>query len=468
MTKRATLAALCGVFFAVIITVICSQQHASTAEAASSYRLPPTGQDQWYWMIGGGKLPPATGSYPAPGSANIWDTDDFGDANGIGSNDEPNGPSSIVSSLHASGKYSICYIEAGAQQAEPDASHFAAADYGNSAQQYEMQGWAGEYWFDTRGFAAYKYGDSDSVLTGSAANIAAGMAQRIAGCAAEGQDAIEPDDLDGYTNPGDTGVAGGGWGLTKQDAQGYEAWLAYTAHTDGLAIFQKNDTDNISVDEPIFDGAISEECNAYNDPCSEWNPYLNAGKPVLNAEYTDDGETTAKFCSSDEKLGIAGALFNVDLDGTTYQPCEPVGITSSTSSPTTTTPTTPNPTTAPAPLTPFNTKRPALRGRARQGHQLKTRNGTWTNATRYAYTWKKCKHRCRIVKGATHQTYNLGSGAVGYRFKAVVTATNRAGSASATSAESSVVRKKRGLQSRRCRRVTSSCRIRRSTVRNLT
>ena len=202
------------------------------AKAASpSYRLPPSGQDQWYWEIGGGKLPATTGAYPAPGSANIWDTDDFEDANSMGSNDEPNGPSSIVSSLHASGKYSICYIEAGAQQDEPDASHFAPADYGNSAEQYEMQGWAGEYWFDTRGFAGYHYGDSNSVLTGAAPNIAAGMAQRIAGCTAEGQDAIEPDDLDGYTNPGDTGVNGGGWGLTQQDAQGYEAWLAFTAHT---------------------------------------------------------------------------------------------------------------------------------------------------------------------------------------------------------------------------------------------
>ncbi len=454
MTKRATLAGLCGVIFAAIITVVCAQQHASTAEAASSYRLPPSGENQWYWMIGGGKLPATTGSYPAPGSANIWDTDDFADANGVGSTDEPNGPSSIVSSLHASGKYSICYIEAGAQQDEPDASHFAAADYGNSAQQYEMQGWAGEYWFDTRGFAAYKYGDSASVLTGSAANIAAGMAQRIAGCAAEGQDAIEPDDLDGYTNPGDTGVAGGGWGLTQQDAQGYEAWLAYTAHTDGLAIFQKNDTGNIGADEPIFDGAITEECNAYADPCSEWSPYLKAGKPVLNAEYTDDGENTAKFCSADEQLGIAGALFNVDLDGSTYQPCAPVGKTSSASLPATTTPTTTPTRTAPktiapAPQKPSKTKRPALSGTARQGGRLKTSNGIWTNATHYAYRWKRCKHSCRFVKGAKHRTYHLGAGAVGYRFKAVVTATNRAGSARATSAKSSVVRKVTSSRRRR-------------------
>ena len=54
-----------------------------------------------------------------------------------------------------------------------------------------------------------------------------------------------------------------------------------------------------------------------------------AGKPVLNAEYTQDGETTAKFCPADTAAGIIGALFDVDLDGNTYTPCAPVGQTTS-------------------------------------------------------------------------------------------------------------------------------------------
>lgn len=290
------------------------------ASNAAAYKLPPT-QGRWYWQLDG-KLPATAGVYPAPGSANIWDTDGFDDAGSMGANSEPNGSSPVVTALHASGKYSICYIEAGAQQPEPDASHFAAADYTNgSAKTTQMKGYSAEHWFDTRGFAAYKYGASSSVLTGAAPNIAAGISQRIAGCKAEGQDAVEPDDLDGYTNKSASGAKGGGWNLTQQDAAGYEAWLAFTAHTDGLAIFQKNDTDNIAADEPTFDGAITEECNYYKDPCSEWNPYLKAGKPVLNTEYKEDGETTKKFCAADVKLGITGALFNVDLNGKTYQPC---------------------------------------------------------------------------------------------------------------------------------------------------
>jgi len=307
------------------------------AAVAATYKLPPTGQDQWYWEIGPPSnglagLPSVTGAYPSPGSANIWDTDMFADSNTDGG--VPTGPSPVVQALHAAGKYSICYIEAGAQQPEPDSSNFAPADYttGSNAQTTEMQGWAGEYWYDIRGFANYVAGDP-STLTGAAVNIAAGLAARIHDCAVEGQDAIEPDDLDGYTNPSDTGAPGGGWGLTQADSAGFERWLAYTAHSDGLAIFQKNDPANASVDAPDFDGMIIEECNFYNAPCAgsggDATSYLAAGKPVLNAEYTQDGETTAKFCPGDGAAGIIGALFDVGLDAKTYQPCAPVGQTTS-------------------------------------------------------------------------------------------------------------------------------------------
>jgi glycosyl hydrolase family 114 len=421
-----------------------------------------------------------TASYPAAGAANIWDTDGFADAGSMGSNGEPNGSSPIVSQLHATGKYSICYIEAGAQQDEPDQSHFAAADYGNSAKQYAMKGWPGEYWYDTLGFAGWSASSPSTFPGGSAtdqsiaANIAAGMAQRIAGCAAEGQDAIEPDDLDGYTNPGNTGVAGGGWHLTQAAAQGYEAWLAYTAHANGLAAFQKNDGANSAVEVGNFDGMIIEECNYYKDPCAgsggDATAYLNAGKPVLNAEYSDDRETTTKFCSADIAAGITGALFNVNLDGKTYQPCAPAGTSTSsstssstststssstststststttssststtTSSSSTTTTTT---TTTASPQRPVNTALPTLSGTARQGQQLQSSTGTWTGSpSRYRYAWQRCRSgSCTLIRNATGQSYTLGSSDVGYQLESIVTATNNAGSTSATSSPSSTV-----------------------------
>lgn len=312
--------------------------------STTGYTLPPTKKangspDQWYWEIspnspGVAGLPSITDTtYPAPGSANIWDTDLFQDSN-VANAGVPTGPSPVVTALHAAGDYSICYVETGAYQIGfPDGSNFAPADYGATgtssnpvfSNQYQMQGYANEYWFNLSGFANYVAGNA-STLTGVAPNIAAALDQRFKGCKTEGQDAVEPDDLDGYTNASQTGAAGGGWGLTQADSTGFERWLAYDIHSNGLAAFEKNDTANEPADEPIFDGMIIEECNYYNDPCSgsggDATAYLSAGKPVLNAEYTQDGETTAKFCSSDEAAGITGALFDVSLSGTTYEPCE--------------------------------------------------------------------------------------------------------------------------------------------------
>lgn len=42
---------------------------------------------------------------------------------------------------------------------------------------------------------------------------------------------------------------------------------------------------------------------------------------MLNAEYTEDGESNFKFCPGDVAAGITGALFAVNLDGQTYEPC---------------------------------------------------------------------------------------------------------------------------------------------------
>jgi len=194
-----------------------------------------------------------------------------------------------------------------------------------------MNGYSNEWWFNIAGFRHYVAGRS-STLTGAAVNIAAGLNRRIGWCALEGQDAIEPDDLDGYTNQGDTGVKGGGWHLSRADSAGFERWLAHDAHAHGLAIFQKNDPANAAANVASFDGMIIEECNYYRDPCSgpggDATPYLHAGKPVLNAEYVEDGETPAKFCSADVAARITGALFNVDLNGKTYVPCAPRGRSS--------------------------------------------------------------------------------------------------------------------------------------------
>jgi Glycoside-hydrolase family GH114 len=308
---------------------------------AARYRSPPRGRAQWYWELDPPKaglagLPPTSAPYPHPGSADIWDTDLFEDAGAVRAQ-IPTGPSAVVAALHAAGKYSICYVDAGAYQTGwPDDPDFAPADYGDRARRYGMRGWPGEWWLNITGFRDYQPGRA-STLTGAAVDIAAGLARRIHWCAIEGQDALEPDDTEGYANRGLTGVRGGGWHLTRADAAGFERWLAHKAHADGLAIFQKNDALDAATNAPTFDGMIVEQCNHFRDPCAgphgDATPYLRLGKPVLDAEYTADGESRSSFCPSDRRAGISGALFNVGLNGAVYQPCAPAASAASAAAP---------------------------------------------------------------------------------------------------------------------------------------
>ncbi|MDQ6816598.1 MAG: hypothetical protein M3018_04210 [Actinomycetota bacterium] len=70
------------------------------------------------------------------------------------------------------------------------------------------------WWFDVTGFRNYVAGNG-STLTGAAPDIAAALNQRFQWYRLSGHDALEPDDLDGYTNKSATGAAGGGSGSSR-------------------------------------------------------------------------------------------------------------------------------------------------------------------------------------------------------------------------------------------------------------
>jgi hypothetical protein len=95
---------------------------------------------------------------------------------------------------------------------------------------------------------------------------------------------------------------------------------------------------------------------------------------------------------------------------------------------------------------PVATKLPAISGTARQGGELETTNGSWTNApTLYRYAWKKCQAgTCTVMAGKTTATLHIGSHSVGFRLEVVVTATNKVGSTSATSSQTLAVTGRRG------------------------
>jgi hypothetical protein len=178
----------------------------------------------------------------------------------------------------------------------PDSSMFPASLKGAA-----VAGWPGELWLDVRP-SSPNYATLQSI-----------MQARFTVCQKKGFDAVEPDNMESYTNSP-------GFPTTAADQLAYNEWVAQTVHGLGLAVFQKNDLGQIPTLVSHFDGILDEECNYYSE-CSALAPYLSAGKPAWNAEYTQDGETTAKFCSADVSAGIAGALFSVNLDGSLFQPC---------------------------------------------------------------------------------------------------------------------------------------------------
>jgi hypothetical protein len=245
---------------------------------------------------------PATGRWlPAKDTSFYWDltntppdnTVNVGayDIDGFGNT------AAEVTALHALGKKVVCYMDAGTfEPGRPDSAQFPAALQGSA-----VQGWPGEKWLDIRPSGP------------SYATLQAIMKARFQICHDKGFDAVEPDNIDSYENDA-------GFNATASDQLSYDEWIATTVHGLGMAVFQKNDVDQTAQLVSDFDGILDEECNKFSE-CDTLQPYLNAGKAVWDAEYTDDGESTAAFCATDVSAGIVGALFSLALDGKTFEPC---------------------------------------------------------------------------------------------------------------------------------------------------
>lgn len=194
-----------------------------------------------------------------------------------------------VAALHAQGKHVICYIDAGtAEKFRSDYASFPASTLGRS------NGWPGERWLDIRQLQT----------------IEPIMAARFQMCREKGFDAVEPDNVEAFSNRS-------GFPITAQQQLTYNEWIAGEVHSLGMAVLQKNDGEQTAQLQPYFDGALSEQCNQYRE-CAAFQPYLAAGKPVLNAEYH---ESSAKFCQADEAAAIMGARFAVSLNGKKFEPC---------------------------------------------------------------------------------------------------------------------------------------------------
>ena len=90
---------------------------------------------------------------------------------------------------------------------------------------------------------------------------------------------------------------------------------------------------------------------------------------------------------------------------------------------------------------PVNTAAPVISGTTTVGSRLTTTNGTWSGSPTPTYTrqWQRCATTCADIAGATGMTYLLVAADAGQKLQVVVTATNSAGSASATSAQTATI-----------------------------
>jgi hypothetical protein len=161
-----------------------------------------------------------------------------------------------IEALQADGHRVLCYFSAGSYEDwRPDAGAFDPSELGKP-----LSGFDDERWLDIR-----------------STNVHAIMYARLDLAVQNGCDGVEPDNVQGYAE--DTG-----FNLTAADQLAFNRRLFNAAHERGLSVALKNDLEQVANLIDYVDLMINEECHQY-DECETLQPFIDVGKPVLNAEY---------------------------------------------------------------------------------------------------------------------------------------------------------------------------------------
>jgi hypothetical protein len=232
------------------------------AAAAAEPRFLPASGTTWQWQL----TTPVDLSVPAE----VYDIDGFDNS------------AVVVARLHRVGRHAICYLDVGAYEAyRPDARRFPAAVLGKA----DIP-WQGERWLDVRRL--------DVLLPI--------MRERIAMCARKRFDAVELDEVDGFSN--DTGFP-----LTAADQLAYNRALAREVHRRGLSVALKNDVEQIPQLLGSFDFSIDEQCATY-DECGTLLAFVRRDSAVFHVEYA---LRRARFCSRTAALGLSSMRKRLEL-----------------------------------------------------------------------------------------------------------------------------------------------------------
>lgn len=195
----------------------------------------------------------------------------------------------LINSLKASGKKVICYFSAGSyENFRSDIGRFDPAELGNI-----LDGWPDEQWLDIR-----------------STNVAEIMTARLNLAMQKGCDGVEPDNMGGYRNDS-------GFDLTADDQLAFNKFIANEAHKRGLSVGLKNALELIPDLVDFYDFSVNEQCNEF-DECDTLEPFIQAGKPVLNAEYLEQYSTDAgvrqALCDTVNNAQIRTLVLPLDLD----------------------------------------------------------------------------------------------------------------------------------------------------------
>lgn len=204
-----------------------------------------------------------------------------------------------IAALQNRGVKVICYFSAGSSENwREDYQRFAGTDIGK-----QLDEWPGENWLDVR-----------------SQNVWEIMLDRLDLAVSKGCDGVEPDNMDGFGN--DTGFP-----LTATDQLAFNRNLANEAHKRGLAVGLKNDGDQAGELNAYFDFSLNEQCHQYVE-CDQLQPFIDAGKPVLNAEYTEQDTPAVaqalatQICPLARGANLRTLILPWELDGSFRVSCD--------------------------------------------------------------------------------------------------------------------------------------------------
>ncbi|GGC89194.1 endo alpha-1,4 polygalactosaminidase [Halopseudomonas salina] len=254
--------------------VIPEATEMAAVKEADWYR-PPLGVT-WQWQLYVSDEHPLNTDY----DADIYNIDLF------------NTPESTIDSLQAEGRKVICYFSAGTyENYRADRYQFNNSDLGDG-----VRGWPAERWLDIR-----------------SNNVRRIMTERLDLAAHKGCDAVEPDNVQGY-------LEGTGFALTAEDQLAYNRFIANEARRRGLGVGLKNGLEQIEALVDYFDFSINEQCFQYNE-CHKLLAFIQAGKPVLNAEYpaedndlSRDDPSIGALCAAAEEFRFSTLVLPVALN----------------------------------------------------------------------------------------------------------------------------------------------------------